>query len=198
MNMDRLETLTRKLVDRRGSRRTVLRVAGALALLRLHALDAPTASAAAVADARCPSPATAYGYRSHRFAQTFEAQHTGTLTRVTIYAVAAGSIKFEIRKTTRRGKPGKTVLASAQVIEIDRPLTDQTTPVTVEFTPGARVIKGERYALAIAGVAGSSPNVQANSDPGCAGALFDDNDLDNTFRRISGNDIVFATFVTKA
>jgi hypothetical protein len=197
MNTDRFENLTRRLVDPRGSRRMVLRLAGALALPGLRMLVSAAARAAAdVPDAFCPPPATVYGYGSHRFAQTFKAQATGLLTRVTINAIAAGPTKFEIRKTTSRGKPGKTVLASAIVDDIIRPLVSQTTPVTVGFTPGARVKMDELYALVITGVGGSLPNVQANSDPGCAGTLFDDDNLDKKFRKVSGYDIVFATYLT--
>ena len=198
MDTDRFENLTRRLADRRGSRRMVLRLAGVLALPGLHALDSRAVSAAEVADAQCPPPTTVYGYGSHRFAQTFKAQHSGRLTRLTVNVMAMGSTKFEIRNTTRKGNPGKTVLASAEVSQIDRAPVALTTPLTIEFVPGARVKKGERYALVITGVGGTSPSMQANSDPGCAGTLFDDDDLDNRFSKETNNDIVFATFMTQA
>jgi len=196
MNTDQFENLTRRFVSRGGSRRALLHLTAFLALPGLHALHSP-ASAAEVADAQCPPPATVYGYGSRRFAQTFRAQHSGQLTRLTINAIAMGSTTFEIRNTTRKGKPGRTVLASAQRI-VRRLVEGETTPVTVEFVPGARVKKGERYALVITGIDGTSPSVQANSDPGCAGTLFDDDDLDDALRKDISNDIVFATFVTQA
>ena len=96
------------------------------------------------------------------------------------------------------GKPSKTVLASAQVNDIMRSTFPQMTEVAIQFTPGARVKKGERYALVVTGVGSASPNLQSNESPGCAGTLFDDNDLNNKFIKDTNADIVFATFVTKA
>jgi hypothetical protein len=50
----------------------------------------------------------------------------------------------------------------------------------------------------ISGGNGIASIAQSNSEPGCAGALFDDGDLDNKFIKDSSADIVFATVVTTA
>ena len=47
------------------------------------------------------------------------------------------------------------------------------------------------------GVGGSSPNVQSNVDTGCAGTLFDDNDLNNRFAKDPGTDIVFSAYLER-
>ena len=198
----RFENPTRPSSYRGGGRRAPLRLAAVVLLLGLHALGAQAARAGEVADAKCPPMGPFSGFGRDRFAQTFRAQHTGKLTRATILAHSPSPANtddwlVEIRKTTRKGKPGKTVLAATQVDDIVRPAPGQTTPVSVEFTPGARVEKGERYALVIARVNGAKPNVQSNTVPSCAGALFEDEDLDNAFRRYPGTHVVFATFVAK-
>lgn len=103
---------------------------------------------------------------------------------------------FEIRKTNRRGKPTATVLASVQVDNIVDPPSG-TTAVTANFTPGAPVRKGKRYALVLTWVNGFA-TVRVN-DEGCPGALFDDDDLDNRFiKDTSGGEMVFSTVVTTA
>jgi hypothetical protein len=202
MNTNQFDNLTKRLVDRGGNRRTLLRLAAVLALPGLHAIGAPLARAAEVADAQCPS-GIYQGYGRKRLAQTFKAQHTGRLTRVTIHAHSPDPTNtddylIEIRTTTRTGKPSKTVLASTQVNNIVRPPIGQTTEVSAIFTPGAKVKKGERYALVITGVGAAYPVLRSNKEAGCAGTLFDDNDLNNKFAKDTSTDIVFATFVTKA
>jgi hypothetical protein len=206
MGDNRFDSLTRHLLDLGGSRRTLLRVAVALALPGLHALVSPAARAAitplAIA-AECPAPAIFSGFGRHRFAQTFTAQHSGMLTLVLVWAHSPDPANtddylFEIRKTTRQGKPGKAVLASTQVNDIVRPAPGERTLVNAEFTPGAQVEKGKRYALVIAGLAGAYPSVQSNESPGCSGTLFDDNDLDNTFIKDTDADIVFTAYVTRS
>ena len=202
MNIDRFDNLTKRWMSRGGSRRTLLRWAAVLTLPGLHALGAPAARAAEVPDAQCPSGAL-NGYGRKRVAQTFKAQHTGRLTRATIHAHSPSPSNtddylIEIRTTTSKGKPGKTVLASVQVDNIMRPTLPQTTEVTAIFSPGARVKKGERYALVVTGVGSASPNLRSNGEAGCRGALFADSDLNNKFNRDTDVDLVFATFVTKA
>jgi hypothetical protein len=202
MNTNQFDNLTKRLVDRGGSRRSLLRLTALLALPGPHALRSPSVRAAEVADAQCPSGAI-NGYGRKRIAQTFKAKHTGRLTRATIHAHSPSPSNtddylIEIRTTTRKGKPGKTVLASAQVDNIVRSTFPQTTEVPVVFSPGARVKKGERYALVVTGVGGISPSLRTNGEAGCAGALFNDSDLNNKFSKDTDVDLVFATFVTKA
>ena len=173
-----------------------------MALLGLPALGGPAARAAEVGDAQCAPGSTFTGYGRDRIAQTFTAEHTGKLTRVTIFAHSPSPTNtddwiIEIRKTTRKGKPGTAVLASQQVNDVVRPAPGQTTMVIAEFSPGARVEKGERYALVITGVGDVLPIVQSNEAPGCAGALYDDNDRDNKFIKDTNADIVFETVVTR-
>ncbi|HEU5433875.1 MAG TPA: hypothetical protein VFU81_19555 [Thermomicrobiales bacterium] len=203
MDDGQFDRLTRRLLNRTGNRRRALRLAGALALPGAQARGSAAAGAATiVADAFCPTPATLTGFGRARFAQTFTAQHTGTLTRVQVFAHSpdpanTDDYRFEIRKTTRNGKPGKTVLASTVVNNVVRPAPGQTTQVTAEFNPGARIEKGKRYALVLSCVNCSEPNVRSNTDPGCAGALFEDDGLTNTFTKDPGTDIVFSAFVTR-
>ena len=201
MHRNQFDNLTKRLGSRGGSRRPLLRLAGVLALPGLHTLGSPPARAAEVADAECP-PGAFNGYGRRRFAQTFKAQHTGRLTRATVYAHTTSASNtddylIEIRTTTRKAKPSKSVLASTQVNDIVKPPTGQTTEVTAVFTPGAKVKKGERYALVITGVGDALPIVRSNSEPGCAGTLFDDQDLNNKFVKDTNADIVFESFVTK-
>jgi hypothetical protein len=202
MNIDQFQSLTRRLVDRGGSRRSLLRLSAVLALPGLRAISSRSARAAEVADAQCPT-GIYQGYGRNRLAQTFKAQHTGRLTRATIHAYTPSTSNtddylIEIRTTTRKGKPTKTVLASTQVEDIVRPPVGQTTEVNANFTPGARVEKGKRYALVITGVGGALPILRSNKEAGCAGTLFDDDDLNNKFAKDTSTDIVFATVVTKA
>jgi hypothetical protein len=204
MNIVQFETLTRRLADRGGSRRTLLRSAAVLALPELRALGSRSARAAEVADAQCAAPpglVSAYG--ANRLGQRFKAQHTGRLTQATVYAASASSTNadgylIEIRNTVRKGKPGTTVLASIQVNDIAKPPIGQTTTVTADFSPGARVEKGKCYALVITtGLAGIAAAPMVNSEAGCAGALFEGRGGDK-FAKVIGIDVVFDTLVTKA
>jgi hypothetical protein len=200
MNIVQFETLTRRLADRGGSRRTLLRSAAVLALPELRALGSRSARAAEVADAQCAAPpglVSAYG--ANRLGQRFKAQHTGRLTQATVYAASASSTNadgylIEIRNTVRKGKPGTTVLASTQVNDIAKPPIGQTTTVTADFSPGARVEKGKCYALVITGLAGITAAPMVNSEAGCAGALFEGRG-GGKFAKVVGIDVVFDTLV---
>jgi hypothetical protein len=208
MNMDRFDSLTRRFVSRGGSRRSLLRLTALLAPPGLHALGSPSVRAAEFADAQCPAPAGFHGYEKNSLAQTFKAQHTGRLTRATVYAISTSTpdtddYLFEIRTTTRKGKPGKTVLASTVVDNIVRPSPGLTTEVTADFAFPARVKKGNWYALVITGLDGIPAALQTNraagqSGPKCTGTLFDDHNRDNIFIKDTSTDIVFTTVVTKA
>jgi len=203
MNTDQFENLTRRLASFGGSRRSLLRWAGVLALPGLHALDSPAIRAAGVPDPHCAAPpglVSAYG--ANRLGQRFKAQHTGRLTQATIYAVAPSAANtdaylIQIRTTTRRGKPGKTVLASTQVNNIVKPPIGQTTPVIADFTPGARVKRGRRYALVITGVGGVMATPRTNNETGCAGVLFEGRG-GSKFSKVNDIDVVFDTVVTQA
>jgi hypothetical protein len=170
------------------------------ALRVLGAADA--AKAATVNDAKCPVPGgVASGFGRNRFAQTFKAKHTGLLTQATVQLSggsaggATNSFLIEIRKTSRKGKPTSTVLASFSTPLMERPSSGETTPVVATFSPGASVRKDKRYALVLRQQAGS-PSVQTNLE-GCGGTLFEDDDLDNIFVKTpAGGDMVFATVVT--
>jgi hypothetical protein len=204
MTIDQFEILTRRLVDRGGSRRSLLRWAGVLALPGLDALGSRSARAAEVADAQCPAPSgLVSGIGASRLGQTFRAQHTGRLTRATIYAVGPSSANtddylIQIRNTTRKGKPGKTVLASTQDNDISKPPIGQAATVNADFTRGARVKKGKRYALVISGLGGALATPMTNHQTGCTGELFEKGDSGGKFARVTGVDIVFATVVTTA
>jgi hypothetical protein len=205
MDKDRFDTLTRRFVDYGGSRRAVLLLAGALALPRLHALDSLTASAAAVADASCPQPSFISSYERIHLAQTFTAQHTGKLTRATIYAVAPSATntddyRIEIWTTNSKGKP-KTGLVNCIVSNIFRPGTGAITEVTADFQTQVRVKKGRRYALAVTGLNGIPASLLSNRPAGeatsnCRGSLFEDQN--GKWVQDTSTDIVFATYVTKA
>jgi hypothetical protein len=205
MNIDRFDNLTRRFVSRGGSRRTLLRLTAFLALPGLQVLSSPPARAAEVDDAQCPS-GTFSSYERTVIAQTFKALHTGRMTRATVYAVAPSATNGDnyhigIYTTTRKGKPTKKELAGKIVSEIVRPPAGQTTEVTVNFTPGARVKKGERYALMIQGIGSTVPSLLTNrpsgqATPDCPGTLFDF--VDNTFVKDTSTDLVFATVLTKA
>ena len=206
MDGHRFDTLTKQLVNYGGSRRTLLRLGSVLALPGLYLFSSRRARAAEVADAQCPPPSgpccTGYGRKS--FAQSFTAKHTDELTRATVQATSANAANtddylIEIRKASRKGKPITTVpaLASVQVNNIVNPPNAQTTTVTANFSLGAPLKKGKHYALVVTGVGGIIPVVQTNLDDSCRGSRFEDDDLDNTFVKDPGADIVFATFVTR-
>ena len=204
MNTDQFDTLTKRLFSRGGSRRELLRLSAVLALSGLHAFSSPATRATEVADAQCPAPpGFVNGLGGSRLAQTFKAQRSGRLTWATIYAVAPSDTDtdayvVQIRNTTRKGKPGTTVLASTQVNNIVKPNIGQTTTVTANFIPGARVRKGTRYALAITGVGGAMPSLQVNNETACAGTLFNTGDSGGKFTKATGFDLVFDTVVTTA
>jgi hypothetical protein len=205
MHRNQFDNLTKRLGSRGGSRRTLLRLTAFLALPGLHVVGSPMARAAEVDDAHCLS-GTFSSYEGQDIAQTFKAQHTGKLTRATIYAVAPratneDAYRIGIHTTTRKGKPTRTALAGVSVLDIVRPPAGQATEVTVTFTSGARVKKGERYALVISGFGPAVPSLLTNrpsgqAAPDCPGALFEF--ADNTFVKGANTDIVFATVVTKA
>ena len=90
MHRDRFDNLARQLVERGGSRRALLRLAGVLALSGLHLSVSPSARAAEVADAQCPA-ATFSSYDRKVIAQSFKAQHTGLLTRAWSPSNSSGS-----------------------------------------------------------------------------------------------------------
>ena len=205
MDRNQLDNLARRF----GSGRSLLRWAGVLALPGLHAFGPRAARAVELADARCPAPGELHGYEKNSLAQTFKAQHTGRLTRVTVHAISTSTpdsddYRFEIRTTTRKGKPSsKNVLASTVVNNIVRPSPGLTTEVTANFALPARVKKGNLYALVITGLDGVPVAVQANrragqSKPTCPGTLFEDHNRDTIFIKDTSTDIVFATVVTKA
>jgi hypothetical protein len=170
MDKDKFDTLTRRWVARGGSRRTLLRWAGVLALPGLHALGSPAARAAEVADAQCPS-GTFSSYERKVIGQTFKAQHTGKLTRATVYAVAPSATntddyRIEIWTTNRKGMP-KAGLAFAYINNIVRPPAGQTMEVTANFLTPARVTKGKRYGLGIASLSSGVPvSLLSNRPPG--------------------------------
>src|SRR4051794_11121773 len=116
MEGHRFDTLTKQLVQDRGSRRTLLRLGGVLALPGIYLPAAPAARASEVADAHCSPPASCCaGYGRKRFSQSITAKHTGQLTRATIQTTIADAGNtddyfIEIRKATRNGKPTTTVL----------------------------------------------------------------------------------------
>jgi hypothetical protein len=205
MDRNQLDNLARRLVSQGGSRRTLLRWAGVLALPGLHALGSRSARAADVTDAQCPS-GTFSRYERKVIAQTFKAQHTGRLTRATVYAVAPSATNGDnyfigIHTTTRKGKPTRTIRAGASILDIIRPPAGQVTEVTVTYSPGARVTKEERYALVIQGIGPAVPSVLTNrpagqATPTCPGTLF--TYINNTFAKDPNTDLVFATVVTKA
>jgi hypothetical protein len=161
MNTDRFDSLTRQLVDRDGSRRSLLRLAGALALPGLHALASPAARAAEVPDAQCPPQGNIYSYESLYLVQTFKAQHTGKLTRATVYAVAPSATntddyRIEIWTTNRKGKP-KAGLVNTIVNNIARPAPGQTTEVTVNFVTPRASRRGSAMGWASPASAAASP-----------------------------------------
>ena len=49
----------------------------------------------------------------------------------------------------------------------------------------------------ITGLGFAEPILQSNESPGCAGTLFEDDDLSNRFTKNTDADIVFSTFVTR-
>ena len=205
MDTERFDKLTRQLVDSGGSRRALLRLTAFLALPGLQMLGSPAARAAEVDDAQCLT-GTFSSYERPVIGQTFKALHTGRLTRATVYAVAprpmnADNYFIGIHTTTRKGKPTKNMLAGDIISGIVSPPAGQATEVTALFTPGAKVKKGERYALVVQGIGSAVPSLLTNrpsgqATPNCPGVVFEF--ADNTFVKGDSTDIVFTTAVTKA
>jgi hypothetical protein len=66
--------------------------------------------------------------------------------------------------------------------------------VVATFSSGAPVKKGKRCALVLTET-GGSPAV-LTTDKNCRGARFEDDDLDNSFAKDPGANLVFSTVVT--
>lgn len=149
-------------------------------------------------DADCPGPAKGNFQGGRSYAQTFTAENNGGLTRVQLDIMLNSEgqdFVVEIRAVDDSGAPTGTVLASAEVNDVPATRFDPRT-ITANFDPGATVLAGQQYALAITDTSNQSFAVPIHDDNPCPGGnLFTDQNATGSFGSQGGMDLIFATFV---
>src|SRR3954447_25106351 len=131
-----------------------IRLAVAPAFVWLGFALLPSGAAAILSDAGCPGPPDATALLvlgDRREAQTFTAVHTGALQRATIdidiLLPGAPAFLIQVLPTDANGVPVNGPLASANVPGASLPGGAAT--LDAGFSPGANVVAGHHYALAI-------------------------------------------------
>ena len=177
------------------------------ALIWLALLIAPGGASAILADASCPGPSDAapLGYAGDRAeAQTFAAVHTGALQRatVTINNLASDTnFVVQILATDSNGTPVNGALASATVQNGSVPVGPATLDVT--FTPGANVVAGSQYAVAISRPGANfilpTWQIQTRTPASCPGSSFFNTGPNQGWAAEPADlDLIFQTFVNPA
>ncbi len=170
-----------------------------IGLLAFTAVSATPASGQEVPDASCPGPSEVLnlaGDGEVRAAQTFVAQHTGTLTRASIAVNkigTAGDWLVQILSTSA-GKPAGGPLSSALVPDASVP--GGLTTITTAFSAPATVSAGGQYALVLSRPGSDSYEMQHRTSDPCLGtAFFAPIPQPSEFTDIGG-DLIFSVFVT--
>jgi hypothetical protein len=180
-------------------------VVGVSALLS----HAAPAAAQELPDATCPGPATSarangpgVNFGNSRFAQTFTAQRTGTLTTVQLAVASNGSFAMDwivqiLPASVGVPDPSAT-LSSNTIDDATIPTTGPTFgAVTAHPTPAPAVTAGQEYAVAVTHPGGDSVGVRTVPGDPCAGDLFFTGPAPNPFGPEGSTDeMVFAAFVT--
>jgi hypothetical protein len=165
--------------------------------------QAAPAAAQEVADASCPGPATTNrtfgpvsGAGNNRWAQTFTAQHTGTLTTVDFGVYNSGSAAdwvVQILPVTA-GVPVNGVLSSSSFASPTNPVTGA---VIAHPLPPVAVTAGRQYALALTRPGSDTLGVATVPGDPCPGDLFVSGAPPDVFSpEGSDNEWVFQAFVT--
>ena len=178
-----------------------MRMAATIAVATGLAIAAAPASAAEVADASCPGPATSNRFAGQgdvRFAQTFTAQHSGTLTTVQLGVLVTGTAAdWEVRiLATSGGVPVSSggVLASTTVDDATVPMSGQ---ITVHPSPPPLLVAGQQYAVAVTRPGSDSIGVLTVTGDPCPGDFFIAGPDPNSFgMEGSDHEMVFSAFVT--
>ena len=188
---------SREKKSSQGERVRAVGLAVALACVGSALLASP--AAAQVPDASCPQPGnTPFSTVGYRIAQTFTAQHTGSLVSGEMEANKGGSTGgdwvMQLYATDGTGTPVYTVLASTI------PIPDSTVPAGVSkltgvFTSPAAVTAGNVYALILMRP-GALLAAQAWNDNHCPGSEFQTFSTSDPFLpNFTGYDFVFSVFV---
>ncbi len=149
---------------------------------------------------------TFFGYAGPDYvpAQTFVALNTGRLTSVEVTlqdVLETGGVVVEIRAVDdASGAPTATVLASTTVLASEI-LNFQGAIVRVSFDPGAEVVAGKRYALALRAAEGGGFIWDGGSftNPCADGQAYESNDGGLSFSSHDEDpniDLFFSAFVT--
>ncbi len=192
---------------KKGMRRVVLLLSTmGLALLIVSGIALAQTAPGEVPDASCQNPGdrslgiivTASGLS----AQTFTAEHTGTLTSVQVFAGRSQNtlhgLGMEIHAVDSTGTPTAQMLAFDEIPASEVP--GQGGLVTFHFSPGVPVKAGQQYAIVVGkGGPGFYELAGSSSNP-CFGRLYFASMLTGeplVFRPSEANfDMYFSTFVT--
>jgi hypothetical protein len=159
-----------------------------------------SASAQEAPDASCPGPqdggtANASGGNG-RYAQTFTALGSGTLTRAQA-SISKGGISadwvMEMHAVDGSGTPTNEVLASATIPDATVPAGDST--LTATFANPAPVTAGQAYALVVTRPGSNSLGIGVRFGTVCPGSLYSSSSQVAPFT-MSSVDLIFAVFVT--
>jgi hypothetical protein len=186
-----------RIVRGKGEHIRAFGLVAALACVGSALLASP--AAAQVPDASCPEPGnTTFSTGGYRIAQTFTAQHTGSLVSGQMEANKGGSTGgdwvMQLYATNGTGTPVYTVLASTI------PIPDSTVPAGVSkltgvFASPAAVTAGNVYALILMRP-GALLAAQAWDDNHCPGSQFQTFSTSDSFvPNFPGYDFVFSVFV---
>jgi hypothetical protein len=178
---------------------------GAVGLL----FTAAPAAAEEVADATCPGPATSNrangpgtNFGDARFAQTFTAQHTGTLTTVQLGVATSGTLSpdwvVQILPVSGGVPDPSATLSSTTIDDATIPATGPTAgAITAHPSPAPAVTAGSEYAVGVTHPSGNSVGVRTVSGDPCLGDLFFGLAAPGSFAPEGSTDeMVFAAFVT--
>ena len=168
--------------------------------LAVACLLAPARAAAQeVADASCPGPNDTFNSSTGptRFAQTFTAAHSGTLTRAIVRVVKFGTPGDWVLELlgTSAGAPVDGDLATATVADAGVP--GGAANLEASFVTPAVVTAGTSYAIAVSRPTSDMMAVGVRSGNPCPGGWFTAGPPPSTFSaNLAGGDMVFSTFVT--
>jgi len=177
--------------------RALLLAAATLSLLLLQ--ETPRASAQEVADASCSGTVNFIGTGSgaSRFAESFTAQHSGTLTRAQIGVYETGSGGDWILQIlgVTAGAPVNGVLGSATIPDATVPAGSST--AEAGFTPAPPVTAGQQYALVVTRPGSGLVGAQIDTtDPCPGGEMYSSGPAPSAFTSDAPNDLIFSVFVT--
>jgi hypothetical protein len=178
-----------------------MRLPAALALVVAAALITAAPAGAEVPDASCSASINnaASGPGNLRYAQTFTAVNSGTLTRAEIaiqrQAGSNGDYLVQILTVDGSGFPTNTVLAATTIVDASVP--DGPSTLAAVFASPVEVVAGQQYAVMVTRPGSTDLRLRISSGGPCAGQMFASANQTNPFSLFlgGGHDMVFATFV---